>query len=54
MRVAFLPTITVSTPLTVLLIVTLNILLAQFSAAPPACQAGCGHVVAVEIALLPS
>jgi phospholipid/cholesterol/gamma-HCH transport system permease protein len=33
MRVAFLPTIMVSTPLTVLLIVTLNILLAQFGAA---------------------
>ena len=33
MRVAFLPTITISTPLTVLLVVTLNILLAQFGAA---------------------
>jgi phospholipid/cholesterol/gamma-HCH transport system permease protein len=33
MRVAFLPTIMVSIPLTVLLIFTLNVLLAQFGAA---------------------
>ena len=33
MRVAFLPTIFVSIPLTVLLIFTLNVLLAQFGAA---------------------
>ena len=33
MRVAFLPTIAVSIPLTVLLIFTLNILLAEFGAA---------------------
>lgn len=33
MRVAFLPTVMVSIPLTVLLIFTLNVLLAQFSAA---------------------
>ncbi|WP_191964688.1 ABC transporter permease, partial [Mycobacterium tuberculosis] len=33
MRVGFLPTIMVSIPLTVLLIFTLNILLAQFGAA---------------------
>jgi len=33
MRVAFLPTLAVSIPLTVLLIFTLNILLAEFGAA---------------------
>ena len=33
MRVAFLPTIMVSIPLTVLLIFTLNVLLAEFGAA---------------------
>ena len=51
MRVAFLPTIAVSIPLTVLLIFTLNILLREFGAgpAPGAGQSGSGATVSAVV-----